>query len=167
VREAASRHEEHLVPLVLGAQLFTNGQSPLESYKPALFLIELANGKNAEEAFKKAQKERDITIADWHDRFEEHVNAVFENRAVTREAKAVSRAVLRSAVNQYTTVLENIIKRVIKVDENIEKYIGKEAADQLRHFYKEDFKTNMEIAPEQTVDAIILRKKQSGNGIKI
>ncbi|SDF65034.1 hypothetical protein SAMN04244560_01020 [Thermoanaerobacter thermohydrosulfuricus] len=74
---------------------------------------------------------------------------------------------LRSAINQYTTVFENIIKRVIKIDENIEKYIGKEAADQLRRFYKEDFTTNLEIAPEQTVDTLILKKKQTINGIKI
>ncbi|UZQ81793.1 ATP-binding protein [Thermoanaerobacter sp. RKWS2] len=167
VKKAASSQEEHLVPLVLGAQLFTAGQSPLESYKPALFLIELANGRGIEEAFKEAQKERNLTITDWHNEFEEHVSEVFKGHAVTEPAKATAKAVLRSAVNQYTSVLENILKRTIRVDESVEKYIGKEAADQLRRFYKEDFTTHLETTPEQTVDAIILKRKQPKNSINI
>jgi hypothetical protein len=114
----------------------------LESYTPALFLIELANGRGIEEAFKEAQKERNLTITDWHNEFEEHVSEVFKGHAVTEPAKATAKSVLRSAVNQYTSVLENILKRTIRVDESVEKYIGKEAADQLRRFYKEDFTIN-------------------------
>ena len=167
VGRIASKHEEHLVPLVLGAQLFTAGQSPIESYKPAIFLIELANGKDVQEAFREAEKEKDLTIADWHDRFDESVTDVFERHAKTGSARAAAKAVLRSAVNQYTTVLEDVLRKIVRVDENVERYIGKEAADQLRRFYKEDFSVSLEITPEKTVDSILLRKKQGQNSLGI
>jgi len=167
VSRIASKQEEHLVPLVLGAQLFTAGQSPIESYKPAIFLIELANGKNVQEAFKEAQSEKDLTIADWHNRFDESVTDVFKKHAKTKPAEAIAKAVSRSAVNQYTNVLEDILRKVVRVDENVERYIGKEAADQLRRFYKEDFSTNLELVQEKAVDNILLKKKQSQNSLRI
>lgn len=167
VKRTTSREEEHLIPLVLGAELFTAGQSPLESYKPAMFLIELANGRNIKEAFERAQSEKDIAIADWHDRFNESITEVFERHAETPQAKSLTKAVLRSAENQYTYVLEEVLQKIIKVDENVEKYIGKDAAEQLRRFYKSDFSLNLKPSPEEAVDMLVSKKGQVQNNLHI
>jgi hypothetical protein len=105
IKKIASKQEEHLVSLVLGTQLFTTGQSPIESYKPAIFLIELANGKSIQESFEKSQKENDLTIKDWFENFNS-VDKTFKNHAKTDAAKAVSKALLRAVSNQYNNVLK-------------------------------------------------------------
>jgi hypothetical protein len=64
-----------------------------------------------------------------------------------------------------------VLKKYVRFDESTEKYIGKEATEELRDIYSNskilNFSTSYELAQEKTIDNILAKKKQNKNSCKM